>query len=393
MSAGTLTLTNNSDAVVGAGTAFLTDLAAGDFIVANVGGIAYTLPVKAVTSDTALTIISKFTGPTTNGLAWHIATREQQALLTAATVVQNVEALRGLNYDKQNWQAVFSSDVDITVTLPDGSQFNGPSWKKLATIVGNLDTTALASLERQGPYTILNSPDKSRRLVLPNSSNGEMVYQNAQGVNIGIAIGAGGTGAVSAPGARANLELDRVDQQFATETRLWNDAAKNNCRLTVQTDGTWGVYSEVSGNWVPLKTYQGGTGVRTYEELSIALGMKWLPSTDPWVLEHIDWLGLGMSPTETMVRIGPRTIEIQGIIRSTSTVVFRLKKGPSGLPNFRMPYSPAMYADPNGNMGICYLRSVAGAASNFDFVADGTQTGIAWYMVNCTIRFIAAGEN
>ncbi|MBJ8946701.1 tail fiber domain-containing protein, partial [Citrobacter freundii] len=38
MSAGTLTLTNNSAAVTGSGTAFTTELVAGDFIVANVGG-------------------------------------------------------------------------------------------------------------------------------------------------------------------------------------------------------------------------------------------------------------------------------------------------------------------------------------------------------------------
>lgn len=48
MSAGTLTLTNDTDAVTGSGTAFTTELAAGDFIVVTVGGIPYTLPVKTV---------------------------------------------------------------------------------------------------------------------------------------------------------------------------------------------------------------------------------------------------------------------------------------------------------------------------------------------------------
>ncbi|MCV9863310.1 phage tail protein, partial [Salmonella enterica subsp. enterica serovar Senftenberg] len=43
MSAGTLTLTNNTDAVTGSGTAFTAELAAGDFIVVTVGGIPYTL--------------------------------------------------------------------------------------------------------------------------------------------------------------------------------------------------------------------------------------------------------------------------------------------------------------------------------------------------------------
>lgn len=64
MSAGTLTLTNNSALVSGAGTSFTTEVAAGDFIVVTVGGIPYTLPVKSVESGTALTLVSNYTGPT-----------------------------------------------------------------------------------------------------------------------------------------------------------------------------------------------------------------------------------------------------------------------------------------------------------------------------------------
>ncbi|ECI2090632.1 TPA: phage tail protein, partial [Salmonella enterica subsp. enterica serovar Senftenberg] len=58
MSAGTLTLTNDTDAVTGSGTAFTAELAAGDFIVVTVGGIPYTLPVKAVNNNTSLTLVS-----------------------------------------------------------------------------------------------------------------------------------------------------------------------------------------------------------------------------------------------------------------------------------------------------------------------------------------------
>ena len=49
MSAGTLTLTNKSAAVTGSGTAFTTELAAGDFAVVTVGGIPYSLPVMLPT--------------------------------------------------------------------------------------------------------------------------------------------------------------------------------------------------------------------------------------------------------------------------------------------------------------------------------------------------------
>ncbi|EHN6805847.1 phage tail protein [Salmonella enterica] len=133
MSAGTLTLTNNTDAVTGSGTAFTAELAAGDFIVVTVGGIPYTLPVKAVNNNTSLTLVSVYTGPTQSGAAWSAVPLVALNMVTAALVAQSAEALRGLNYDKQNWQSIFSGTGNITVKLPDGSAWNGPAWNGITT--------------------------------------------------------------------------------------------------------------------------------------------------------------------------------------------------------------------------------------------------------------------
>ncbi|XTZ40284.1 hypothetical protein ACQYRI_10145 [Salmonella enterica] len=141
MSAGTLTLTNNSDVVTGSGTTFTTDLVAGDFVVAVVGGITYTLPVKSVESVTSLTLISNYPGATQTGVAWNAVPRATQNQITVALVAQTTEALRGLNYDKSNWQAVFSSSSDITVVLPDGSIYAGPSWNSISQQMSDLDTS------------------------------------------------------------------------------------------------------------------------------------------------------------------------------------------------------------------------------------------------------------
>lgn len=132
MSAGTITLTNGSAIVGGSGTSFATELAAGDFIVSTVGGVSYTLPVKSVESNAQLTLVSNFTGPTQSGAAWSAVPRVALNMVTAALVAQSAEALRGLNYDKQNWQQVFSAAGNITVKLPDGTTFIGPSWKYLS---------------------------------------------------------------------------------------------------------------------------------------------------------------------------------------------------------------------------------------------------------------------
>ncbi|HHE8510593.1 TPA: tail fiber domain-containing protein [Citrobacter freundii] len=142
MSAGTLTLTNNSAAVAGSWTAFTTEVAAGDFIVVTVGGVHYTLPVKSVESGTALTLVSNYTGPTQSGAAWSAVPRVALNMVTAALVAQSAEALRGLNYDKKNWQQFFTADGDVTITLPDNSQTTGPSAKKLInSVAGKADST------------------------------------------------------------------------------------------------------------------------------------------------------------------------------------------------------------------------------------------------------------
>lgn len=132
MSTGTITLTNRSAIVGGSGTSFATELVAGDFIVSTVGGVPYTLPVKTVDSNTRVTLVSNFTGPTQAGAAWSAIPRVALNMVTTALVAQSAEALRGLNYDKQNWQQVFSADGNITVKLPDGTTFTGPSWKYLS---------------------------------------------------------------------------------------------------------------------------------------------------------------------------------------------------------------------------------------------------------------------
>ncbi|HGH4793301.1 TPA: tail fiber domain-containing protein [Serratia marcescens] len=128
MPAGTLILTNKSAVVKGTGTAFNTELKAGDFIVSIVGGVTYTLPVKTVDSATQATLIKAYDGPTQAGAAWYAVPRDAMNTITAQLAAETAKALRGLNLDKDNWQQVFSGTGNITVTLPDGSTYTGPAW-------------------------------------------------------------------------------------------------------------------------------------------------------------------------------------------------------------------------------------------------------------------------
>ena len=158
MSAGTLTLNNNSASVAGTDTTFTTELAAGDFIVVVVGGVPYTLPVLEVNSNTRLTLVSNYTGPRATGAAWSAVPRVALNMVTAALVAQSAEALRGLNYDKQNWQRVFSGTGTITVRLPDGTTFSGPAWNSIVqTLAGKADLVSGVVSKMQGG-TGLSSP-------------------------------------------------------------------------------------------------------------------------------------------------------------------------------------------------------------------------------------------
>ncbi|WP_230325043.1 tail fiber domain-containing protein [Citrobacter farmeri] len=192
MSAGTLTLTNNSALVSGAGTSFSTELTAGDFIVVTVGGVPYTLPIKAVNSNTSLTLVSIYTGPTQSGAAWSAVPRVALNMVTAALVAQSAEALRGLNYDKQNWQQVFSGTGTITVRLPDGTEYSGPAWNSLTSEVNSLTSE-------------VNSVKTALEGKAAKGVNGDIT--RLTGLTTAIGINQGGTGATTQSGARQNLGL------------------------------------------------------------------------------------------------------------------------------------------------------------------------------------------
>lgn len=201
MSAGTLTLTNNSAAVTGSGTAFTTELAAGDFIVVTVGGIPYTLAIKTVNSNTSLTLVSSYTGPTQAGAAWYAVPRVAMNLVTAALVAQSAEALRGLNYDKQNWQSIFSGTGNVTVTLPDGSSFTGPAWNSFTQALnGKADKVSGAVPVNQGGTGATTAENARSNLGLGTSATSDStISQMDATTGRSLKVGDWGIGTTSAP--------------------------------------------------------------------------------------------------------------------------------------------------------------------------------------------------
>ncbi|WP_353614106.1 tail fiber domain-containing protein [Mangrovibacter phragmitis] len=137
MPAGTITLTNDSNIVEGSGTSFSAEFSSGDILASTVGEVTYTLFIQSVDSDTQVTLVKNYDGPTATGLAWSAIPRNVAIAIPAQIATEVSKALRVLNQDKSNWQQVFSSSGSITVTLPDGSSFSGPSWHYIASMYAN----------------------------------------------------------------------------------------------------------------------------------------------------------------------------------------------------------------------------------------------------------------
>lgn len=148
MTAGTLSVTNNSKAVVGVGTTF-TAFKAGDFLSLVVGQVPYTIAISSIESDTALTLVLPFDGPTATGLAWDGIKRDTMSLATMGVTVQAQKALRLMIADENNWRAIFGDAEEITVTLPNGQVMHGMSWGYLSQLMKQIDPVEMRNLQQQ----------------------------------------------------------------------------------------------------------------------------------------------------------------------------------------------------------------------------------------------------
>ncbi|MGK8229524.1 pyocin knob domain-containing protein [Escherichia coli] len=295
MSAGTLKLTNNSTAVVGTSTVFTTDLKPGDFITATIGGVLYTLPVDTVTSNTAATLVSPFTGPATTGAAWAAVPRKVLSQVTADLVAQTTAAMRGMNNDKANWQSFYSAAGDINITLPDGTKVPGPSWAKMAGLVsssqqwrGNLP--AAANLNAYGP-----TPDFTGTWNRSSNTNTTAAYgfpeDNGQGI---LEVFAGGR-----YGGMQRYTVSMNGNVYVRSlTGAWNGA-----------DGPWSDWSP-AGIQTRMSFFTGDLNtLKAPGEWSVTTPFSGGPTDVPGICEVIPRLnGTGLLQRYTAIATGAASI-------------------------------------------------------------------------------------
>ena len=164
---------------------------------------------------------------------------------------------------------VFSVDgelgaVNLTtkyLRITDFNQKIGTVDQKISTIEGDivLINQAIGTIN-----TTLGTMNTTIGNKAAKGSNNDIT--ELKGLNVALSVAQGGTGAKDIPGAKANLEVERV-VQVASWTQMFSPkldgtAGRGPWALTMATDGTWGVRNN-DGSWRPLDLNQGGTGSAT----------------------------------------------------------------------------------------------------------------------------------
>ncbi|UAN55331.1 DUF3430 domain-containing protein [Serratia sp. JSRIV004] len=287
MPAGTITLTTNSATVKGAGTAFITELKPGDFVVAVVGGVTYTLPVKTVDNATQVTLVRVYDGPTQAGAAWSAVPRETQNSITAQLVAEASRALRGLNYDKENWQQVFSGTGNVTVKLPDGSTFTGPAWRgyagQLSILRNDINTvaeTTAGKLAKDKNLSDLSDKAAARTSLGLGTAATANVGANSNQIMLNGAWGLGGSykGFKTINSNNVNYLLNELGERGLT-------AFRNNTPINDNGDG-W--YTPAWGPSIWCRTedvYAAFNMASTANHLSVSCGNL----REGWVMHKVIW--------------------------------------------------------------------------------------------------------
>lgn len=211
MSAGTISIQNNAAAVAGDGTAFTTELSAGDFIVITTGGVTYTLPVKSIESDTALTLARNYNGPSVTAGAWTAVPRDTLNRISGQMAADTSYAIRQRVLEIDNWYQLLEVNGDVTIKMADGSTYTGPSWLKMIDAMNNpawalAKSKNLSDLEDRDEAWMNVRPTGPTPLAAAPVSEGDAATKGYVD-NKKIDIAHGGTGATTEAGARDALKL------------------------------------------------------------------------------------------------------------------------------------------------------------------------------------------
>lgn len=273
MAAGTLSVTNNSKAVVGAGTTF-TAFKAGDFLSLVVGQVPYTVAIASIESATALTLVLPFDGPTATGLAWDGVKRDTMSLATMGVTVQAQKALRMLIADENNWRAIFGEEEEISVTLPNGQVVQGMSWGYLSKLLKDVDPVELRQIADQ----TITAKDQAQGF--RNEAEGFKNTANSAKDAAVAAKTAAETAQGKAETAKTAAETAKTDAQSAsTAAKRYRDEAEEwaqnvNAENLLTKSGNLGGLTDLAASRANLQAMHERQASLVSEDLNDLLGDK-----------------------------------------------------------------------------------------------------------------------
>lgn len=127
-----------------------------------------------------------------------------------------------------------------------------------------------------GDYNSFTSPNGAYSLRVAGDGGWRFVKNDDNSASP-LSVGAGGTGATNASGARINLEVERYNQS-ASETYIQTpDRLKY---FTINDAGDWGMWDTATQSHIPLGIQDGGTGATTWQGAREALGVVGVTNDD-----------------------------------------------------------------------------------------------------------------
>ena len=179
---------------------------------------------------------------------------------------------------------VGSADGRTLLTIPNNPEDWGVIWwngsgyetKPLSINKGGTGATTAAgaranlNLERfqqDAPHTLMYSPDYARRIYIDNTGGSWGCQNVTDGGFIALGIPQGGTGATTDTAARVNLKVDKLVQS-STDTKLLDGSGEHTFFIT---DADWGYFNNSDSSRIALPVISGGTGATTAEQACLNL--------------------------------------------------------------------------------------------------------------------------
>ena len=151
----------------------------------------------------------------------------------------------------------WAQQVNPENLLHKDQNLNDLANKDLAREALKVDAVNSVNGQNPGDYNSFRNPAWTYELRIAN--NGEWrVARNSDSSTSALSVGAGGTGAENAEGAKVNFGLERF-KQTANETMMYGPG-NSPYRITINNNNDWGVWNDAVGRWKTLGVAQGGTG-------------------------------------------------------------------------------------------------------------------------------------